>query len=378
MRLTTNTILQRKIKLFYRNNQKTIIFITAIFTMFFIIVVNQNNNQSPNEPNILQYKCITFNNPSLNTIRHEEILKSISQQCKQQQQPLHTGIIPIVFFYHSGPELDEENYAQITIPAATLLNQQVIYVASPDASNLLLKSPLALSKVQIVTFSLDIISEYTQRAIQFATTYVHMNTNPRSFELISFQRWFIIEAIMRKLKYDEFWYLDTDVLLLTDLTAEQACYQNCECVISSSPSSTSGHTSKWTLQRLSDFTMFMETSYSQSGMQNLANVWVQYKNKFQSNALVLGGICDMTLLKLFNDQSMHKCCHGNDNYGGVLSHNIKTDHWPEYFQDEWTELPYYYSNSWLKLKHDKIRIKTLHFQGDSKILLLECPQNKIF
>ncbi|MBN2640714.1 MAG: hypothetical protein JXR78_03590 [Victivallales bacterium] len=62
------------------------------------------------------------------------------------------------------------------------------------------------------------IHDFHESADAFAAVYKHCSTNPYSYELFCFQRWFILEEFIRKSgKYDQVFVCDSDVLLYSDI-----------------------------------------------------------------------------------------------------------------------------------------------------------------
>lgn len=60
-------------------------------------------------------------------------------------------------------------------------------------------------------------ADYGEGASDFAEVYQHLSTNSYVYNLFCFQRWFILRDFMRKNRIDRCCYLDTDVMLYTDI-----------------------------------------------------------------------------------------------------------------------------------------------------------------
>ena len=63
-------------------------------------------------------------------------------------------------------------------------------------------------------------SNYRKLADRFSQVYAHMSVNPYAFELACFRRWFIAYEYAEIHGISEFWVMDWDVLLFTDLCSE--------------------------------------------------------------------------------------------------------------------------------------------------------------
>ena len=62
------------------------------------------------------------------------------------------------------------------------------------------------------------VKDYFENAQNFEDNYyLHMSSNSYGFELICYQRWFVIEEFIKQHDYKMFWYLDSDVLIYGDL-----------------------------------------------------------------------------------------------------------------------------------------------------------------
>jgi len=64
------------------------------------------------------------------------------------------------------------------------------------------------------------IGDFMAGANAFASVYKHNSPNPAPFELKCFQRWFVLAEFARSRNLTEFWSFDWDVLVFTDLAAE--------------------------------------------------------------------------------------------------------------------------------------------------------------
>src|SRR5437870_5654360 len=118
---------------------------------------------------------------------------------------MKTPSIPIVFF-HKG----DAWYLWYTLRQARLTN--------PEAPIYLLGDVHCRRYDRFAEF-VD-LRPYDAAAREFAGLYVHLSTNHADFELVCFQRWFVLREFMREKGLDRCVYLDSDVMAYTDLAGE--------------------------------------------------------------------------------------------------------------------------------------------------------------
>lgn len=63
-----------------------------------------------------------------------------------------------------------------------------------------------------------LISDYFEGATKFESVYRHQSSNPYWYELICFQRWFIINDFVQKNNIDMLYGCDTDIMIYDDLS----------------------------------------------------------------------------------------------------------------------------------------------------------------
>lgn len=64
------------------------------------------------------------------------------------------------------------------------------------------------------------IEDYWEGAGKFTRVYEHMSVNPLRFEVMCFQRWFIMYDYAKRNGIEAFWHFDWDLLIFTDLERE--------------------------------------------------------------------------------------------------------------------------------------------------------------
>lgn len=65
------------------------------------------------------------------------------------------------------------------------------------------------------------VDEFMDGANEFAKHYQHLSTNSHEYNLFCFQRWFILLDYMRRRRIQRCWYLDSDVMLYTDVSKDE-------------------------------------------------------------------------------------------------------------------------------------------------------------
>jgi len=153
----------------------------------------------------------------------------------------------------------------------------------------------------------------------FADKYVHLNSNSQKFELLCFQRWFVINEFVKSRGITEFCHIDSDVLLYTDLTKEAEQYRFADYTLSKRESP---HVSFWfNMKALDDFVDFLDFVYSYPNMMFSKEIFQHYHNLKQNG--MSGGVCDMTLLKTFADKRNYVCAETSGIVNGeMFDHNM--------------------------------------------------------
>ena len=139
--------------------------------------------------------------------------------------------------------------------------------------------------------------DYFSEAAQFKKIYKHYSTNGSDFELICFQRWFILREFLRTYGIRQCLYLDSDIMLYADVTKDQKkfeqfdftlCWNTIGCVFFLNR-----------MQGLDEFCQFLIDIYTQKDKYHydkmLAHYAVRRKNR------LAGGVCDMTAFQLYSE-----------------------------------------------------------------------------
>ena len=217
----------------------------------------------------------------------------------------------------------------------------------------------------------------TETSKVFGSKYRHRSTNAYEFELISFQRFFIMEQFMKEEGLPSIMYVDSDVTLLADISKYTACRDRCDVIVST-PSEypfnpTSAHTSFWKLEGLAEFNTFLLNYYSNTErIAELDNIWEKYKVRIEEEGMK-GGICDMTLLGLFLKQN-----HDRTNISrrfeicnSYLDNSVLIDHKCS-FRDDDNFHQDTHGRPYLSTGTSDVPLISMHFQGNCKEDLIDC------
>lgn len=278
--------------------------------------------------------------------------------------------IPIVII-HDGPD----DYLNFSLRQAIASN--------PDSDVFLIGSqPLDIAGV---TF-LDLFS-YFEEAIKFEQkNYFHMSSATYQFELICFQRWFVLKAFMEQHELKEVFVCDSDVLVYSNLSdVMQADYPDSDLCLAMKLDQLeyqfayAAHVSYWTQDSIRLFCDFLGKFYTSHFEQ------IRYKWNYHCEHRIPGGICDMVGLYFFV-KSLSKNTKVSNflsvTNGACFDDNMNTS--ANDLDDSYELKEYFLENTIKKItwKHSKphghhlklnrdILFHALHFQGDSKTMMLD-------
>ena len=141
-------------------------------------------------------------------------------------------------------------------------------------------------------------SNYTERVNKFNKIYKHFSTNYYQLELICIIRWMCIYEYMEKHNIQRAFICDSDVLIYDNITNIDCQYlkDSDYMLCSSSSKNVTGGQSIWNINKLKDFVEFIFAFYTGETLQKIENWWKIYNEP--------GGICDMTLLYYFANNSL--------------------------------------------------------------------------
>jgi hypothetical protein len=211
-------------------------------------------------------------------------------------------------------------------------------------------------------------ADYFDGASAFGRIYRHFSTHSVDFELICFQRWFILEEFLAAHNLRRCVYLDSDVLLYADVTSEMRkfrrfdftlCWNTIGCVVFVND-----------LDGLAGLCEFMMGVYTKRDRYQYDRLASHFAVR-QRNGLP-GGACDMTALQLYNELTFGRvgeASHVID--GSVYDPNINVAH-PGFEMEDgvkkvfWRDgVPY---GTFVRTG-EAIRFNALHFNGRAKSLM---------
>jgi hypothetical protein len=211
-------------------------------------------------------------------------------------------------------------------------------------------------------------ADYSADADRFADIYQHFSTHPVGFELMCFQRWFMLREFLAVRGIERCLYLDSDVLLYADATEEidkfrdfdfTLCWNMAGCVFFLNH-----------IDGLSNLCDFMTRLYS-GGERYLYDRMIAHFALRRRHRLT-GGACDMTALQLYNEVNFGRVGEAARIFdGSVYDPDINVAH-PGFEMENnlkkvvWRDgKPY---GTFLR-SGELVRFNSLHFSGHAKSLM---------
>lgn len=217
------------------------------------------------------------------------------------------------------------------------------------------------------------ISKYLQGR-EFDSLYQHHSSNKYSFEKACFDRWFIINDVIKHLNINYFFHADCDVLIPENLNPVYAylLQHNYDGSVMyfehDGKSVTSGHSSFWSKTLLNDFCNFVCAKYADEEAFNeiltITKSGFFLDNKNVSDMIFLDIFRRTTSLKTLNLFSLE-----DEGIGFDFNLNVSSNGWRKVFK-----LDKFYGIKAIKRKSGslyaketagatRIKFYTLHFQG---------------
>lgn len=139
------------------------------------------------------------------------------------------------------------------------------------------------------------ISEYSKSADEFKNVYRHKSASPYDYELFCFLRWFYIKEFIIKNNIESFVYLDSDVLVFSNLTDVLKPFKTLS--IANEGVAMPAFTYFGNRKALIDFCEFMIMQYTDTHyMHRLELHWAEHKKRNW------GGICDMVVFEFYFEE----------------------------------------------------------------------------
>lgn len=259
--------------------------------------------------------------------------------------------LPIVFF-HKG----DSWYLKYTLKQARFYHPDSDVYLIGDESN---------SHYDFVTHVN--LNKYEELTRNFRGLYEHRNNSTLiEYELFCFLRWFYVLGLARECQWEEFIYLDSDVLVFENFGNVKTLFDSFRIANTGVTVGVPAFTFFKSLQTIEDFCKYLISSYSEQVlMRRLAMWWDDFQARKNT-----GGICDMTLFDFFfkdypaETGKLDKIgLLGFDNSIATLTgyeNNgmIKNIYWKN-------RLPHF---KWIS-SGEMIRFVNIHYQGSYKCLI---------
>lgn len=248
------------------------------------------------------------------------------------------------------------------------------------------KSVEHLGDIKNVTFvNIDKYNNNLQ-IIQYANNFINYSSNSKSFEFLCFKRVFILKLFMNEYNFDKIFHIDSDNILLKNINDYVFSKDNayvCNKNWHKNRMSNSIHSGLLDKKFVLEFEKLYEDIYINKSKLHLIKEKINYHTK--NNNFVNGGICDMTLYYLLNQEKiidvenlMENKVINNKKI--VFMNNINNGEGPD------SKEQYELINNIIKIQkssngednylYDKINkqflvLMNIHFQGGAKSLMNE-------
>ena len=257
--------------------------------------------------------------------------------------------LPIILIHES-----DSAYLLHTLLQAKTWNPRSEIILIGDGSNTLYRS---------VTHHL--MREHDRLAQTFEAHYKHLSANKPRFELTCFRRWFLLLDVLTTRQIGRCVYIDSDVLVYSDLTEEAQKFEGYSFTLSRGSSPHCMFIND--IGALAAFCGFLLNIYANP--ETLGVLERQFAQMKEANPFA--GICDMTLFAMFLDREgirAGETYHVID--GAILDHNINFAE-PFTVMDGRKEIIWREGRPYGRLAEtgELIRFSAIHFQGAAKRLI---------
>jgi hypothetical protein len=272
-----------------------------------------------------------------------------------EQASSHFEALPIVVAHCSNSD-----YLQYTLAQAKSTNPHSTIYLLGDNDNT--EYPFVEHRM---------ISEYSRGADRFAEVYRHYTTIPVQYDLFWFTRWFVLRDFLSEAGINRCLYIDSDVLLYTNVTAAQTRFSQYDFTISHGMCGCVFFLNR--RQALSDFCDFVMDVFSGKDAYHhdrMLGLYVAMRKNMRP-----GGICDMTLLQFFAQANFGRIGEVSEIIeGSLFDPNVNIEA-PGMQMDGgmkhlwWHEgVPY---GRHVRTKQE-VQFHSLHFQGRAKQRMASC------
>lgn len=194
--------------------------------------------------------------------------------------------LPIIFYHRGNP-----SYLKRVIEQAEKWNQEVWLIG--DESN----KTCALHWINCEELKSDLFAE-------FQKNYEHMSTRPYENEMFCFESHFRYFELARKMGWEKFITMDSDVLVFQTFTEEM--FKSADAAFGWTESekkekiSCDPFVTFWTVDAMKDFVTFCVEQFL-SNKEALREKW-----QYHIDNKINGGVCDMTLLTMWKQTTRYK------------------------------------------------------------------------
>jgi hypothetical protein len=193
----------------------------------------------------------------------------------------HTSYLPIVFIHRSNSD-----YLKYVFAQAQATNPQSPVILIGDRSN------------DCYDFVIHReIDEFFQGAAEFEKIYSHFSTHPPSYELICFQRWFILRDFLLANKIRRCLYLDSDMMLYTDVTQDSEKFAHFDFTLTHQTNGCIFFLNR--VEALGEFCQFLMDVYGKRDRYLYDKLVAHYAVRRRHG--LKGGVCDMTAFQLYSE-----------------------------------------------------------------------------
>lgn len=263
-----------------------------------------------------------------------------------------SSAIPIVFIHRNNSEHLKYSFAQ----AKASNPNSTVFVLGDDSNS---------NYAGIDHHRFD---RYFEGAAKFKEVYRHYSTHAIAFELICFQRWFILKEFLTANKIEQCVYLDSDVLLYANVTEDlkkftrfdfTLCWNTIGCVFFLNR-----------MEGLESFCQFMMDIYSKKDPYHYDKMVSHFATRRKND--LPGGVCDMTALQLYNEINfgqVGEAAHVID--GSVYDPNINMPHPGFEMENGIKKILWKGDQPYGKFGRtgEEVRFNSLHFNGHAKRLM---------
>lgn len=272
---------------------------------------------------------------------------------------------PIVFYHKSHPY-----YLYAALKQA--------YLTNPGHPIILLTDKVTSRYSWVQCFN---ISDYFEEASKFEKIYEHHSPNPVWFELLCFQRWFVINELITELYGEDtpVFCCDPDTMLYDSIDNDIEEWNKYDFTICRTGTPCFSYFS----HGISGFCEFVYKKYSTLEGKALIESYVKYLEKKQARY----GVHDMTAFSQYEKEGIGPVLHVDIPVNGMsFHHNFQDPNDGYESKGRYTVLRWKEHKPYGLLLHENIynvsieeplliRFKGIHYQGGSKLFMLEGLKN---